>query len=42
MGQQSNKVQKRRRRVNYIKRKKLASKASAATAKPAAKSAAAK
>jgi hypothetical protein len=35
MGQQSNKVQKRRRRLNYEKRKKLASKATAATGKSA-------
>jgi hypothetical protein len=39
MGQQSNKVLKRRRRVNYLKRKKLASKTAVAkvttTAKPA-------
>ena len=34
MGQQSNKVQKRRRRLDYHKRKKLATK-TAATAKPA-------
>lgn len=27
MGQQSNKVQKRKRRINYLKRKKLAAKA---------------
>jgi hypothetical protein len=36
MGQQSNKVQKRKRRLDYHKRKKLASKTSAATAKPVA------
>ena len=41
MGQQSNKVQKRRRRINYKKRQKIASKTTAATAKPAAKPAAA-
>jgi hypothetical protein len=35
MGQQLNKVQKRRRRLNYQKRKKLATKTTAATAKPA-------
>jgi hypothetical protein len=35
MGQQLNKVQKRRRRLNYQKRKKLAAKASVANAKPA-------
>lgn len=44
MGQQSNKVQKRRRRLNYLKRKKVASKttpapASATKAVPAKKSA---
>jgi len=33
MGQQSNKVQKRRRRLNYQKRKKLISKTTAVTAK---------
>ena len=37
MGQQSNKVQKRRRRLNYNKRKKLLTKTTAVTAKPAAK-----
>jgi ribosomal protein S15P/S13E len=31
MGQQSNKVQKRRRRLDYLKRKKIKVKASAAT-----------
>ena len=36
MGQQSNKVQKRRRRINYKKRKKESAKATAVTAKPAA------
>jgi hypothetical protein len=36
MGQQSNKVQKRRRRHNYLKRKKLAGKATAAVTKPTA------
>jgi hypothetical protein len=35
MGQQSNKVQKRRRRLNYQKRKKLASRTTVATGKPA-------
>jgi hypothetical protein len=35
MGQQSNKVQKRRRRLDYHKRQKLATKTSAATAKAA-------
>src|ERR1700733_11592862 len=39
MGQQSNKVQKRRRRLNYNKRKKVATKTSAAAAKPASKKA---
>jgi len=33
MGQQSNKVQKRRRRRNYLKRKKLQAKTAAVTAK---------
>jgi hypothetical protein len=33
MGQQSNKVQKKRRRVNYLKRKKLKAKTAVATAK---------
>jgi hypothetical protein len=33
MGQQSNKVQKRRRRLDYKKRQKLKSKSSAVTAK---------
>jgi ribosomal protein S15P/S13E len=33
MGQQSNKVQKRRRRLDYLKRKKVKSKTSAATTK---------
>lgn len=33
MGQQSNKVQKRRRRLEYIKRKKIKLKTSAVTAK---------
>jgi|KBSMisStaDraftv2_1062788.scaffolds.fasta_scaffold8982049_1 hypothetical protein len=44
MGQQSNKVQKRRRRINYKKRVKLKSKTTAvkAAAKPAAAKAAAK
>ncbi len=36
MGQQSNKVQKRKRRLNYKKRKKLLAKTLGATAKPAA------
>ena len=36
MGQQSNKVQKKRRRLNYNKRKKLLAKTTVATAKPAA------
>jgi hypothetical protein len=36
MGQQSNKVQKRRRRLNYNKRKKLLTKTNAVTAKTAA------
>jgi hypothetical protein len=36
MGQQSNKVQKRKRRLDYKKRKKLLAKTSIATAKPAA------
>ena len=35
MGQQSNKVQKRRRRLNYKKRLKVKSKTAAATAKTA-------
>jgi len=35
MGQQSNKVQKRRRRLDYNKRKKVLAKLNAATAKPA-------
>jgi hypothetical protein len=35
MGQQSNKVQKRRRRLNYQKRKKLAGKTTSVAAKPA-------
>jgi hypothetical protein len=41
MGQQSNKIQKRRRRINYKKRVKLKSKITAvkAAAKPAAKAA---
>ncbi|MEO8350206.1 MAG: hypothetical protein ABI680_00655 [Chthoniobacteraceae bacterium] len=34
MGQQSNKVQKRRRRINYIKRKKEARIAAATSARP--------
>jgi hypothetical protein len=34
MGQQSNKVQKRRRRLDYKKRQKLATKTTAVTAKP--------
>jgi hypothetical protein len=33
MGQQSNKIQKRRRRLDYIKRKKEASKVKAVTSK---------
>lgn len=33
MGQQSNKVQKRRRRIAYLKRKNVAGKAKAKTAK---------
>ena len=41
MGQQSNKVQKRRRRLDYIERKKLKAKA-AAVAKPVKKKAAPK
>ena len=36
MGQQSNKIQKRRRRLAYLERQKIKAKA-AATAKPAAK-----
>ena len=36
MGQQSNKVQKRRRRANYLERQKIKAKAAAVT-KPAAK-----
>lgn len=36
MGQQSNKIQKRRRRANYLERQKLKAKAAAVT-KPAAK-----
>lgn len=39
MGQQSNKVQKRRRRVNYKKRQKLKSKTAAVKAAPKAASA---
>jgi hypothetical protein len=35
MGQQSNKVQKRRRRQDYIKRKKVKAKTAAATGKKA-------
>jgi hypothetical protein len=35
MGQQSNKVQKRRRRLNYKKRQKIKSKTTAVTAKAA-------
>jgi hypothetical protein len=42
MGQQSNKVQKRRRRLNYKKRKKVLTKTAAVTAKPVAKAAPAK
>jgi hypothetical protein len=33
MGQQSNKIQKRRRRLEYVKRKKIKSKTQAVTAK---------
>jgi hypothetical protein len=33
MGQQSNKIQKRRRRMDYLKRKKIKAKASAPSAK---------
>jgi hypothetical protein len=39
MGQQTNKIQKRRRRLAYVERKKIAAKVKA---KPAAKKAAAK
>ena len=41
MGQQSNKIQKRRRRLAYLERQKLKAKA-AATAKPAKRKAAPK
>ncbi len=41
MGQQSNKVQKRRRRINYLERKKLKAKAATVT-KPVKKKAAPK